>query len=302
MSEKEKNSLINSLKPYPFRFAELPLDLIEGDANQPRKAFGLRAGGDYERLLRSVSRYGIEDPLKVCELEEGRYIIMDGHRRFACAKELNFEKAPCRIYPKMSTGELEARRYEMQNNRREWKPIEKANAVHKIKIEYPTASIADIADLIGMKQKVLFHFEDLRNTRLDYLELMAEYGLKDSQRVGFIELLPRLRKIKQFEVDDIVKILFTKMNDNLLYKRGDFNSLSKVFTNASLNEEELIYFLTEPKLSVTELYEMTLLSGLSTQIRFLINELSAKKNGNIELTEKERHVFDDLYKLMENFM
>lgn len=302
MSEKEQNSLRNSLKPYPFRFAELPIDLIEGDPNQPRKAFGLRAGGDYDRLLKSISHYGIEDPLKVCELEEGRYIIMDGHRRFACAKELNFKTAPCRIYPKMNLGEFEARRYEMQNNRREWKPIEKANAVHKIKTEYSNASIKDIADLIGIRQKVIFHFEELRNTRLDYLELMAEYHLKDSQRMGFIDLLPRLRKIKQYEVDDIVKILFKKMNDGLLYRRGDFTALSKVFSDASLHEEELTYFLTEFKLSVTELYEMTLLSGLSTQIKFLINELNAKKNGNIKLTEKEQHVFGDLYKLMENFM
>ncbi|MGA9211483.1 ParB/RepB/Spo0J family partition protein [Kaistella sp.] len=103
---------------------ELPPDDIEEDQNQPRKAFGLLKGGDHNRLLKSIQHYGIEELIKVCQIEEGRYIIMDGNRRFKCAKELKFEKIPCRVYPKMNEGEFEARRYEMQNNRRGWKLIE----------------------------------------------------------------------------------------------------------------------------------------------------------------------------------
>ena len=129
---------------------------------------------------------------------------MDGHRRFACAKELGFIKIPCRIYPKMNDGEFEARRYEMQNNRRSWPPIEKANAINRIKTQYHKASPKEIADLIGISQKTLLHFDELRNTRIEYLELMSEHNLKEYQRVGFLQLLPKLRRIKQFQIDDIV--------------------------------------------------------------------------------------------------
>jgi len=301
MSEDNKKSLITTLKRYEFRFLELPIEVIEEDQNQPRKAFGLIKGGDHNRLLKSILHYGIEEPVKVCEIEEGRYIIMDGHRRFKCAKELKFEKVPCRIYPKMNDGEFEARRYEMQNNRRSWKPIEKANAIHRIKTEFSTASPKEIGDLIGVTQTSLFHFEELRNTRMDYLELMSEYNLKEHQRVGFMKLLPKLRKIRQYEVDDIVKIIFKKINDNLLYRVSDFTILSKIFAMASINEEEILYFLSEPKFSVTELSEMTQLSGLSTQIKNLIKELGVKKNLNIKLTEKEQTVFEDLFKMMETY-
>ncbi|MBS9766130.1 MAG: ParB/RepB/Spo0J family partition protein [Flavobacteriaceae bacterium] len=294
-------SLITSFKPYPFRFLELPIEAIETDPNQPRKAFGLRAGGDHNRLMKSIQHYGIEDPLKVSEIEENRYIIMDGHRRFACAKVLGFKMIPCRIYPQMSEGEFEARRYEMQNNRRDWKPIEKANAIHKIKAEYQNASQKEIADLIGMPQRTLFHFTEMRDMRMDYLELMSEHNLKEYQRVEFMRLVPKLRKIKEFQVDDIVKVLFGKINDNLLYRVRDFVTLRKIFTTASINEEELLEFLKNPKISVTELSEMTQLSGISTQIRNLIKDLSSKKNRNIKLSEKEQVLFEELYKLMENF-
>jgi ParB/RepB/Spo0J family partition protein len=301
MSEDSK-SLADTFKSNSFTFKELPIDLIETDPNQPRKIFEFRGGGDHTHLLKSIRHYGIEEPIKVSELTPERYIIMDGHRRFACAKELNFTKVLCRIYPKMNDGEFEARRYEMQNNRRSWRPIEKANAINRIKTEYHKASLKEIADLIGVSPKLLLHFEDLRNTRMDYLELMSHYNLKEYQRVRFIRVLKKLRRIKQFQIDDIVKILFEKINDKLLYKQRDFAVLSKVFSAASLHEELIEQFLLEPKMSVHELDELTQLSGISTQIKSLIRELSVKKNIDMKLTEKEKIVFTELYKLMENFM
>ncbi|MDV6169502.1 ParB/RepB/Spo0J family partition protein [Flavobacterium sp. DG1-102-2] len=301
MSE-DSNNLIDTFKSYPLTFLELPVDVVETDPNQPRKIFELRGGGDHSHLLKSIKRYGIEEPIKVSELTPERYIIMDGHRRFACAKELEFKTVPCRIYPKMNDGEFEARRYEMQNNRRSWRPIEKANAINRIKTEYQKASPKEIADLIGITQKNLYHFEDLRNTRMDYLELMSQYNLKEYQRIGFIRVLKNLRRIKQFQIDDIVKILFEKISDNLLYRQRDFSLLSGVFMTASLHEDYIEQFLSEPKMSVQHLSELTRLSGISTQIQSLIKELSGKKNVDMKLTEKEQTAFTELYKLMETFM
>ncbi|HAT3994327.1 hypothetical protein CMT90_11790 [Elizabethkingia anophelis] len=301
MSEESKKKLIEGFKPYSFVFLELPVEVVELDPNQPRKAFGHSAYvGDYGRLLNSIAHYGIEDPIKVCEMTEGRYIIMDGHRRFTCAKELKFKTVPCRIYPKMSEGEFEARRYEMQNNRRNWKPIERANAIHKVRMEYLNASKKEIADLLGITQTSLTHFTELRNLRMEYLELMSEYNLKEHQRVGFMRLLPKLRKIKDYEIDDIVRILFEKIHGSLLYRICDFNSLSKIFMNASINEEELLFFLQEPKISVDDLLEMTQLSGISTQLKNLIRELSMKASLDIKLTEKEKELANDLSLLMNS--
>lgn len=301
MSENDIKSLIDSFKPRPAKFMELSLDVIEGDPNQPRKAFGLGAGGDYNRLMKSIMHYGIEDPIKVSEIEEGRFLIMDGHRRFACAKQIKLETVPCRVYPKMSDGEFESRRYEMQNNRRSWKPMEKANAIHKIKNEYKNATKKEIADLLGISQVHLLHFTELRDMRMEYLELMSEYNMKEYQRIAFMQMLPKLRKIKQFEIDDIVKILFKKISDSVMFRASDFKDLAKIFSNASLHEEEILIFLTEPLLTVTELSERSQLSGFSSQIKILIKELGAKKNLNIQLTQKESDLLGDLSKLLETF-
>lgn len=302
MDESKNEGILASLKPYPFKYLELPLGVIEEDPTQPRKTFGLRLTRDQSRLKKSISYYGIEDPIKVSEIEKGRYIIMDGHRRFSCAKELNLSSVPCRVYPKMNAGEFEARRYEMQNNRREWKPIEKANAVHKIKSQYPNANKKEIAELIGMTQQNLFHFTKLRDARLEYLELMSERGLKENQRIELLKLLPKLRKIKNFEVDGIVKIILDKINDNVMPRRQDFISLSRVFSTASLHEQEIERFLSEPQMGVKQLVEMTQLSGFSIQIQKVIKELTHKKNLDIKLTERELGLFADLQQLMQTLI
>jgi hypothetical protein len=71
---------------------------------------------------------------------------------------------------------------------------------------------------------------------------------------------------------------------------------------ATLHEEQIEQFLTESKMSIAELCELTQLSGVSSQMKNLIQDLSVKKNLNIKLTEKEQIVFEDLYKLMQIFV
>jgi ParB-like chromosome segregation protein Spo0J len=58
---------------------DLPMNQVERDPNQARKDFGTE--GEKNKLKKSIEKYGIEEPLKVSEISENRYIIMDGHRR-----------------------------------------------------------------------------------------------------------------------------------------------------------------------------------------------------------------------------
>ena len=81
----------------------------------------------------------------------------------------------------------------------------------------------------------------------------------------------------------------------------DFMVLYRVFTVASLYEEEISNFLSVSAMTAGELRETTHMSGLSTQIKNLTKELSTKRSLDIKLTEKERIAFESLYKIMETF-
>lgn len=295
MTKTKEQKPAKTFKKYKPEFRELSLREIEGDPNQPRKGLGLR--GDQNRLHKSIRCYGIEDPLKVCEVSEGRYKIMDGHRRFSCAKRMGLKTVPCRIYPNMSDGEFEARRYEMQNNRKSWKPLEKANALHKIQTQL-NATKKEMADLIGVTSTAIVHFSQLRDTRMEYLEMMAENGMKESHRIEFMRVLPKLRKVREYEIDDIVKIVFDKIKDQVIKHSRDFRKLSKIFERATLNESEIHSFLEHPQMTITELDQRTLQSGFSLQVESIINDLSYKKTEGIELTKKEKMHLKNLAKLL----
>ena len=113
----------------PPRFEILSITELHPDINQPRK--NVRDDSERGRLIESIKKYGIEVPLSVMWMEEGKYNIIDGHRRYFAAKDLNLQKIPCRIYPPMHVGDLESRRFEIQNNRKSWKPLERAGSINE---------------------------------------------------------------------------------------------------------------------------------------------------------------------------
>ena len=103
------------------------------------------------RLLRSIDKLGIENPLIVCAMKvPDRYLIIDGHRRYLCAKALQLETVPCRIYPKLPPTELALRRFEVQNNRVEWGPLERAEAFAQIKRAEGFEKDKELASFLGL--------------------------------------------------------------------------------------------------------------------------------------------------------
>src|SRR4051812_43383883 len=69
---------------------QIPPDQIDRNPDNPRLVFRTE---DMETLLDSIRRYGIQVPLTVFR-EGRRYILIDGERRWRCAKKLNLSSVP----------------------------------------------------------------------------------------------------------------------------------------------------------------------------------------------------------------
>jgi ParB/RepB/Spo0J family partition protein len=192
---------------YGYTSIELPVEKIQRDVNQPRKDFGTE--GDKNKLIVSMKQYGILNDICVTEYEPGRYLIIDGHRRYICAQALNYEQVPCRVYPKLSNAELETLRYEIQNVRRPWKPHERSESLDRIKIEKGFTSNKQLAEHLSITEAIVANSLQLRKQKMDHIDLMNRYELSESYRIEFVRLKPKLRKIKDVEVDDIIINLFS---------------------------------------------------------------------------------------------
>jgi len=71
-------------------------------------------------LSESISEVGILVPLIVYKDDDGKYILLDGERRWRCARRLNFKKVPANIIAKPNKIENILRMFNIHNVREEW--------------------------------------------------------------------------------------------------------------------------------------------------------------------------------------
>ena len=244
-----------------FVFKELPLDQIQRDPDQPRKDFGTE--GDANRLMLSIKELGIQQPLAVSKIDENRYTILDGHRRYICAQKIQLPTVPCRIYPKLSEGEFERIRFEIQNNRRPWKPLERSEALERIKSSNNFKTNKELSAYLHLSETLIGNSLQIRRQKMEYLSLMEKHDIQESYRVEFVRLKPKIRKIKEFEIDEIIRNLFERVEHGVIASAKEFRKLGRIFLRATANEAELYRFLSDSDMTVTELDQRTLQSGFS---------------------------------------
>lgn len=278
---------------YKFSFKEIPIEKIQMDKNQPRTNYG--TDGDENRLLVSIRELGLQTPLKVMENGDN-YLLIDGHRRYLCAKKIGFKKMPCIVEPKMSEGEIELMRYETQNNRRDWKPIERSEAFHRIKEQFRYKN-KDLAHLFHLAESVISDILSLKTLNLRYLTLMTEYDLDPAYQSEFTRLYPKLRKVGSFEIEEIIQNIFERVKRKTIKTSKDFRRLGRIFKRAAANEHELEAFLKNPDMTVSELVGHTEQSGFSGITADLINWIAKKRKDGKAFTSKEKGIMDQLMKV-----
>lgn len=288
------------MQKHKYTFKELPISQVERDPNQPRKDFG--TDGDENRLLTSIEQYGIEQPIIVSQADDKRYIILDGHRRYICAQKLGFKTIPCRVYPKLSSGEFESRRYEIQNNRRPWKPLERSEALQRIKNYLRFETNKELAGHLHISESVIGNSLQLRHEKMEHLEMMAKYGLSEAYQVEFVRLKPKIRRVKEFEVDDVIKALFEKVQHRVIRSAKDFRRLGRAFLRASANEKEIYRFLSDPDMTINELEQRTVHSGFSLLVEQVIQKVGTKRRDGEAFTSQEKTMLRQLTDLLKKVL
>lgn len=287
-------------KPYTLGYRDLSLQAIERDPNQPRRNFG--TGGDENRLLLSIREHGLQQPLIVSEVQANRYVILDGHRRYICAQKLNLSVVPCRIYPKLPSGLFESLRYEIQNNLKPWKPLERAEALRSIKDTFKFENNKQLASHLHLSLSTIASSMQLAKERGIFLELMASYGLSETYQIQFLHLKRKLRKIEDLEVDDIIRVVFEKVRAKVIRSAKEFMILGNIFKRAAANEDELYRFLKAPEITVNELRDRSVRSGNSPFIEQLILDLARKAQTGVVLTAREKTSLAQLFALLKKIL
>lgn len=286
------------MKQKSFNFQKIPIGQVQMDKHQPRTDYGTE--GDENRLLVSIREIGLQVPVKVMKSEnDSSFLIIDGHRRYICAKKLGFKELPCIVEDFMNPGELELCRYETQNNRRDWKPIERSEAFHRIKEAKNYRTNRELAKALHLSESIVADVLNLKNLQLRYLTLMMEYDLSQAYQSEFVKLYPKLRKIKSMEVDEIILNIFERVKHQVIKTSKDFRRLGRIFKRAAANEEEIYVFLKDLDMTIGELVGRTEQSGFSGLATDLINQIARKRKNGKAYTSKEKTILEQLLKLLK---
>lgn len=277
-------------------FQDLSLDELACDPNQPRKDFGTE--GDANALMQNIAETGIEVPLAVMVVAPDRYIILDGHRRYKCAQKLKLPTVPCRVYEKLSPADTERKRYNIQNNRRPWRPLERSNAIERIKEAAGLRSEKEVAEFLGLSISVVNCSLRLRREKMEYIEMMERYNLAQAYRDEFLKLRPKIFKIGTFEADDIIGIIFKKIEDGVITSSKDLRTLKRFFIRDAVNEDALEFFLSDPVMRVSQLERHAVQNGFSFLVDQLVKKIAESLQYGKEFTPQERPILIQLRDLL----
>lgn len=290
--------------------AEVPLEQIRVELPQPRKDLNLdktkeEIGKKTEddkvrRLMFSLQEDGLGSAITVVKIGKNSYQIINGHRRYKCAKLLGWDTIRCEIHePFADEGDMEKLRLNVQTNVDQWKPLERAAELERIKEKKKIKSNKDLAVYLHYPEALLSTSFKLQKRRAKHQKLMDKYGLSEAYQVEFIKLYPKICPIREFNVEMIMETLFDRVQHQLIRSAKDFRKLASVFLRPHANEEQIYGFLKNRDIRIDELYERTGRSGFVRDVEQLMTQTAKKLNQGINFSDEERDVLRDCFTFLK---
>ncbi|MCQ6559575.1 ParB/RepB/Spo0J family partition protein [Paenibacillus mendelii] len=218
---------------------EILTDLIDEDTDQPRYQFDEEA---LQELMKSIEEIGLLSPIKVRTMDNGRYKIIYGNRRYKACKTLGRRTIPCIV--STVTNELDIYLEQIAENltREGFSPIEEADAFNKLlndpkftsstkylssKLGKPEAYIKNKIELLKFGQavkKLIVGGTEIKKDRLTEEQLLPIKDLPVEHRDPLAMIIAR----DEMPVSDVKKIsrlfkdkdISSGTKDKLLYKSG----------------------------------------------------------------------------------
>jgi len=133
--------------------AEIPVDQIERNPNQPRKEFDDEA---LQELANSIKTYGIIQPLTIRRLADQKYQLISGERRLRAAKLAGLQEVPAYIRLVNDQEVLEMALVE-NIQRQDLNAIEIATTYQRLLDEFEFTH-AELSDRVGKKRSTVTNY------------------------------------------------------------------------------------------------------------------------------------------------
>ncbi len=196
---------------------ELEINDIVPNPNQPRKHFDQDA---LQELADSIKVHGVIQPLVVNKLENGKYMIIAGERRWRASKLAGLDKVPVVIknYSDKQVKEISI----IENLQREdLNPIEAARAIKQLMEEYSLTQEV-VAERIGKSRSNIANTLRLLSLYPDVVKMVEDGRLSSGHAKTLVSITDTTAQIKlarqacdgKMSVRDLEKAVRNYLNPN----------------------------------------------------------------------------------------
>lgn len=289
-----------TLKPPVLK--EIPLEQINHELPQPRQDLRIE-GGENNRLLQSLKEDGLGSAITVVQIGRDKYKILNGHRRYTCARILGWPTIRCEVFPETADeAELERLRFNLQTNLSPWKPQERASELQRIKEQKKFKSNKALASYLHYPETLLSGSLALARKKQAYQKLMDEFKLNEAFQEAFLGLTQKIRPIpiqdSIYEPEAIMRNILNRIKYQVIKNAKDLRKLASVFIRTQANEKEILEWLKNTDLGVQPLYENTIRSGFLRDVENIMGTIDAKKNLD---PEEDRGLYSLYEKLRDRY-
>ena len=296
----------------------IPVSKIIVNEDNPRGIFN---ESEDDKLLESISEKGILNPIIVYHKED-KFVLLDGERRFRCAKKLNLRQVPAFIL-RHTPDRLEnlSLMFHIHHAREAWSDLATAIALRKLIKELGTKDNKILSHHTSLPPYKVMKYKKLLDYDDDTLESFLNKENADKEEKLNADLLMELsRPLKvmrsyheiadKFSEKEIVAKLVEKKNHGNLENNTELRNITRILKTpeeSGLSHKELIEsiieFIDDPQITVESTYNKT--SSAYYQVDKMKKDLSRITNEVEELNlkkikkEARKELFDFLNELKQ---
>lgn len=199
----------------------IDISQIERNPEQPRKHIN---NEDIEALATSIKSNGLIQPIIARKLENGKYIIIAGERRYLASKLAGLEKIPVIVRNIEKEKMLEIALIE-NIQRENLNPIDEANAFN-ILIEKLNLTHEELSKRIGKSRVYITNSIRLLKLDFDIKELLIEGKISKGHAIAILQIEDKSAQKKLIE-EVINKKLSVRELEKIIRKRRKIKKIEK---------------------------------------------------------------------------
>lgn len=268
------------------KVVEVKLSEVAPDPNQPRQEFDER---DMNKLKDSIEEQGILTPIVVEPKDKGKYLIVDGERRYRSAMALKIEKVSVNILNrKLSEQEKDVVRFHLQEMHTQWTIFEKAEAMDKLK-KVLQVDNKDLSKRLGISLQTCNDYLSILTFSQRLRKLAVAERMPFSYLQGLARLNANMPTVIKKSVPDFLERTVKKYKEGFITNSRDLSNIYRLVQNGENHLVKKFFtdtqYTAQSALYDSEYIQEQHMTSVVNRARLLLRDIRAIDKSNLDVDE-----------------